>query len=599
MKRWLLTLTSSAALFSAASPSFAAGDELRLNEPCATFEVLETSVPQIEQALQFRIISVEQLAQAYLARIAAYDKSGPGINAYLYLNPNVLAQARQLDASRDPHGPLYGVPVLLKDNIDTGDMPTTAGSVALRGSIPPNDAFITKKLRQAGALIMGKATLTEFANFLALGMPTGYSSLGGFGFNPYDPRPDPRPGFNDGRPVLQTGGSSSGPAIGVNANLAAVGVGTETSGSLLSPASANGIVAIKPTVGLVSRSGIIPITADQDTAGPLTRTVTDGAIVLGVIAGYDPNDPATTACLTTGNCFDNYTQFLNKDALRGARLAVYTPANALPANRQALLDNAITALRAQGATVRILAVTDIPAQLGTCVSFPVPAVPPPPALQCSSVLLYGFKRDLNAYLAEHPSAPNHSLAEIVAFNAAYTPALKYGQAIAEAAAMLDLSPGSADTLRFQQDRALDLVRSRDALNSLFTLPGESRVDAIISVGNFFAAAPAKAGFPSVTVPGGFITAGPNDPPIANPFPQTITFTGPAFSEPRLIALGYAYEQATLNRVPPASTPALAPTPPPELKVCHKGKTTLTFPCNVQAYRRHLDHGDLPGACATP
>ena len=209
--------------------------------------------------------------------------------------------------------------MLLKDNIDTDDMPTTAGSVALNGSIPPDDAFITRQLREAGAVILGKGTLTEYANFIAIGMPTGYSSLGGFGFNPYDPRVDPRttPPFNDGRPVLQTGGSSSGPGIGVNANLAAIAVGTETSGSILSPANANGVVGIKPTVGLVSRDGIIPITADQDTAGPITRTVTDAAILLGVLAGYDPNDPATVPCLTRGNCFDDYTKFLNKKALQG------------------------------------------------------------------------------------------------------------------------------------------------------------------------------------------------------------------------------------------------------------------------------------------
>ncbi len=182
--------------------------------------------------------------------------------------------------------------MLHTEHIDADDMPTTAGSVALAGSIPPNDAFITRKLREAGAVILGKGTLTEYANFIAIGMPTGYSSLGGFGFNPYDPRVDPRPTppFNDGRPVLQTGGSSSGPGIGVNANLAAIAVGTETSGSILSPANANGVVGIKPTVGLVSRDGIIPITADQDTAGPITRTVTDAAILLGVLAGYDPND---------------------------------------------------------------------------------------------------------------------------------------------------------------------------------------------------------------------------------------------------------------------------------------------------------------------
>ncbi|MDQ6860610.1 MAG: amidase family protein [Verrucomicrobiota bacterium] len=591
MKRLIPLFTSTVALFAAtAVPLHAA-------EQCANFDVFETTIPLIESALLSRVASAEGIAQLYLARIAAYDKAGPGINAYLYLNPNALAQARSLDATpRDARGPLFGVPVILKDNIDTADMPTTAGSVALAGNLPPQDAFITRKLRQAGALIMGKGTLTEFANFLALGMPTGYSSLGGFGFNPYDPRPDPRPGFNDGRPVLQTGGSSSGPGIGVNADLAAVGVGTETSGSLLSPASANGIVAIKPTVGLVSRHGIIPITADQDTAGPMARTVTDAAIVLGVLQGYDPQDPATTPCLTAGNCFNDYTPFLNPTALQGARLAVYTPANPLPANRQALLDNAVAVLRGQGATVRILAVSDIPAQLGTCVSYPIPAIPAPPTLQCSSVLLYGFKRDLNAYLAEHPAAPNHSLMEIVAFNAAYMPALKYGQAIAEAAAQVDISPTSADTARFKQDRALDLVRSRDALNALFNATGDDHVDAIISVGNFFAAAPAKAGFPSVTVPGGFITAGPGDPPIANPFPQTITFTGPAFSEPRLIGLGYAFEQATHYRIPPGSTPALPAPAATELKVCHKGRTTLTFPCITNAYRAHLAHGDAVGAC---
>jgi amidase len=362
----------------------------------------------------------------------------------------------------------------------------------------------------------------------------------------------------------------------------------------LSPASANGLVAIKPTVGLVSRHGIIPISADQDTAGPITHTVTDAAIVLGVIAGFDPKDPATTPCQTPGNCFDNYTQFLDKNALQGAHLAVFTPTSPLPANRQELLDKAVTVLRAQGATVRILAATDIPAQLGSCVTYPLPPIPAPPALQCSSVLLYDFKRDLNAYLAEHPAAPNHTLAEIVAFNAAYNPPMKYGQAIAQAAAQVDISPGSADTQRYQQDRALDLLRSRDALNALFNAPGDNHVDAIISVGNFFAAAPAKAGFPSVTVPGGFILPGPSDPPIANPFPQTITFTGPAFSEPRLIALGYAFEQATLYRVPPGSTPPLAETPSP-LQVCHKGRT-LTFPCNTAEYRRHVGHGDLLGAC---
>jgi amidase len=427
---------------------------------------------------------------------------------------------------------LYGIPVLLKDNIDTHDMPTTAGSVALAGSIPPDDAFITTKLRDAGAIIMGKATLTEFANFIAIGMPTGYSSLGLYGFNPYDPRPLPG---GDGRPVLQTGGSSSGSAIGVNASLATLAIGTETSGSILSPASANGVVGIKPTVGLVSRDGIIPITADQDTAGPIARTVRDAAILLGVIAGFDPADPATGACLTPGNCYSDYTQFLDKHALRGARIAVPP----FPSNRADIMNAAIEVLREHGAYVETIPA--LAPQLGICVSVPAPAT-------CSTVLLYGQKRDLNLYLAATPGAPVQSLTEIIAFNAAYVPPMKYGQAIFEAADMLDTSPGSADTARYLADLAEDRARSRGALDAVY-----AEFDAILASANSFAGTPAKAGYPSITVPGGFL---PPDGVIENPFPSGVTFSGPAFSEPRLIALAYAFEQATRHRRPPASTPAL-------------------------------------------
>jgi len=272
--------------------------------------------------------------------------------------------------------PLFGIPVIVKDNINTADMPTTAGSVALGTSHPQHDAFIAQKLRKAGAIIIGKATLTEFANFLTIGMPSGFSSqlraqqvaLGGdiakvgYGFNPYDPRPDPRTipaGTNDGRPALSPGGSSSGPGIAVAANLATLGVGTETSGSILSPGFQNLLVGIKPTVGLVSRSGIVPITADQDTAGPLTRTVTDAAKLLGVLAGFDPQDPATAACLKPGNCLNDYTKFLDKHALRGARIAVphfgYWTNNSgsvnLSPEQQQVMNDAIAVLREQGATV--------------------------------------------------------------------------------------------------------------------------------------------------------------------------------------------------------------------------------------------------------
>ncbi len=559
MKGLILALAAAAALVFANVPTIARDDSDRGR---VQFELVETTIPQIRKAMRSRAITAERLTGMYLKRIEAYEDSGPRINAYQHVNANALREARQLDAHQRRHSrkPLFGVPVLLKDNIDTADMPTTAGSVALNGSIPPDDAFITKKLRDAGAIILGKGTLTEFANFIAIGMPTGYSSLGSFGFNPYDPRVDPRtnPPFNDGRPVLQTGGSSSGPGIGVNANLAAVAIGTETSGSILSPASANGVVGIKPTVGLVSRDGIIPITADQDTAGPITRTVTDAAILLGVIAGYDPNDPATASCLTPGNCFSDYTQFLDKKALRGARLAVPP----VPANRAALMDAAIAVLQAQGAYVERIESYDVRIgmpQLGTCVTRPLPT-----DQTCSTVLLYGFKHDLNAYLAATPAAPMRSLAEIIAFNNTHVPPMKYGQALAIGAEALDVSPGSADTARYLADRAEDLWRSKLALDGVFNgadgLKGTADdFDAVLHLGNANANVPAKAGYPSVAVPAGFnalSTLTPDDPPIAVPFPSDITFAGPAFSEPKLIALGYAFEQATHHRVPPASTPAL-------------------------------------------
>src|SRR5262245_31573089 len=278
----------------------------------SSLQLVEATVPQLQLALRSRLITSEQLVTMYLDRIAAYDVAGPMLNSFIHLNANALAEARARDADRRrglAHGPWFGIPGLLKANIDTEDMPTTAGSVSLAGSIPPDDAFIAGRLREAGAIILGKATLTEFANFIAIGMPSGYSSLGGYGFNPYDPRPLPA---GDGRPVLTPGGSSSGSGIAVSANLVAVAVGTETSGSILSPGTSNGVVGIKPTVGLVSREGILPITADQDTAGPLARTVTDAAILLGGIAGFDPNDAATAPCLVAGNCQSDYTKFLNK-----------------------------------------------------------------------------------------------------------------------------------------------------------------------------------------------------------------------------------------------------------------------------------------------
>ena len=524
----------------------------------SSLQLVEATVPELQLALRSRLVTSEQLVQMYLARIAAYDDAGPMLNAFIHLNANALDEAKARDADRNrgrAHGPLFGIPVLLKDNIDTSDMPTTAGSVSLAGSIPPDDAFITRQLREAGAIILGKATLTEFANFIAIGMPSGYSSLGGYGFNPYDPRPLPG---SDGRPVLTPGGSSSGSGIAVAANLVAVAIGTETSGSILSPGTSNGVVGIKPTLGLISRDGILPITADQDTAGPLARTVTDAAILLGAVAGFDENDAATAACQTPGTCHRDYTRFLDKHALRGARIAVPRVPywNGFSAAQQQIMLDAIDAMRREGAFVADP--YEIPNQaaisgFGICVSFPAPS-------NCSTVLMYGQKYDLNNYLATRPTAPVHTLSDIIAFNNANAAvALKYGQAIFLAANQLDTTPGSADTQRYLADRALDLALTRTGLDAVFNGPDgvkgtDDDFDAILFPQNRGAAAPAKAGYPSIVVPGGFT---PPSGAVVNPAPFGVAFSGPAFSEPRLIALTYAFEQATKHRVPPASAPPLA------------------------------------------
>jgi amidase len=538
------------------------------------FDLVEATIPSIQTAIQNNIITADQLVQMYLARIAAYDAktTATHLNSYMHVNADAVREAREANGGRAngyQKRPLFGIPVILKDNVDTKKMPTTAGSVAFAGSIPQSDAFITRKLLEAGAIILGKATMTEFANFLTNGMPAGYNSLAGYGYNPYDPRPDPRNApdglgrpLNDGRPALTTGGSSSGPGVAVAANLAAVGIGTETSGSILSPGTANMLVGIKPTVGLISRDGIIPITGDQDTAGPLTRTVRDAAIVLGVIAGFDPKDPATAACLMPGNCFSDYTQFLDAHALAGARIAVPP----FPANRAVVMNNAIATLTAQGATVVI--VPALAAQLPGCASRP-PAANFPPPIGCSTVLNYGFKRDLNQYIQDHvrTAFPTQSLSDVVAFNIAFgAGATKYDQDLAIFSDFFDTSAGSADTLRYQADRAEDIVRSRGAIATVLNGPdgvegSGDDFDAMLFSGNSGAGTPAKAGYPSIVVPGGYFD-NVVTPPFpagfnAKPGPAGVTFSGRAFSEPRLIALAYAFEQATHIRVPPASTPPLA------------------------------------------
>ena len=344
----------------------------------APFDVIEATIPEIQHAFRTRRLTSEQLVETYLARIDAYDDAGPGVNAFIHVSRTAEIEARWLDLLRRfgfGRGPLYGVPVLLKDNIDTFNMPTTAGSVALEGSVPPDDAFITRKLRQAGAIILGKATLTEYANFLTTGMPAGYSSLGNYGFNPYDPRRDPREQTGDGRPALNTGGSSSG--TGTAANFWAANVGTETSGSILSPSNQNMLAAVKPTVGRVSRYGVIPITADQDTAGPMAKFVADAAILLGALesASPDPNDAATSRCTPPPN--RDYTPHLKADGLKAARIGIprafyynpVTPPGAkeprggLNADQTKVMTEAIEILTKQGAV--IVDPADIPSVVDT------------------------------------------------------------------------------------------------------------------------------------------------------------------------------------------------------------------------------------------
>src|SRR5258708_663321 len=273
---------------------------LGLAQQPPVFDPFEATIPQIRAALAAGNINCKQLVKFYLDRMDALDIAGPKLNAIRVRNPRAMAIADAMynQTAFLPKGPLFCIPILVKDNIDTGDMPTTAGSVALQNTFPLDDSFLVKRLKAAGAIIIAKGNLTEFANFLTTGMPTGYSSLGGYVLDPYDPRPIPAPLPNsDGRQALGPGGSSSGPGVVAAANLPAATLGTETSGSILSPANANSAVGIKPTVGLISRQGVVPIAASQDTAGPITRTVTDAAILLGVLAGVDGRDSATVSSI--------------------------------------------------------------------------------------------------------------------------------------------------------------------------------------------------------------------------------------------------------------------------------------------------------------
>lgn len=526
-----------------------------------SFSVVEATIPQMRRALEEGSVTSRDLVEAYLLRIALYEEA---LNAVISVNPEALAVADSLDRERAAgrlRGPLHGIPVALKDNIHTTDLPTTGGALAFEDYVPPYDATLTDNLRDAGAIILAKTVMTELANFIADGMPGNYSAIGSYGMNPYDPRRDPRPEVEDGRPVLGTGGSSSG--IGTAANFWAANVGTETSGSILSPSNANMLVGIKPTVGRISRWGVIPITADQDTPGPMARTVTDAAILMGVLEGQapDPNDPATTRCTRPPN--GDYTAFLNADGLRGARIGIpranyydsiqipgeRAPRGGLPPERRAIMDQVIELLRAQGAVV--VDPADIPSVLD-----------PDSAANlfragASSVLSYGMKRDFNAWLASlGASAPVSSLTELREWNLEHELAgsLKYGQAELDRSDRLSLE--GSDRARYEADRARDLyLTAEHGVDEVMTA---LELDALLFPAVAGANLLARPGYPTVAVPFTRVPVPPDPDYPAGfdplPAPMGVSFAGTACSEPRLLEIAYAFEQATRGRVPPESAP---------------------------------------------
>lgn len=547
------------------------------------FSVVEATIPEMRLALEQKRTTSREIVLQYLARIAMYEDQ---LNAVITVNRDALKEADERDRERAAGrilGPLHGIPVALKDNVHTTHLPTTGGALAFAGFTPPYEATLTKNLRDAGAIIIAKTGMTELANWVASGMPGNYNALTGYGMNPYDPRRDPREATFDGRPVLGTGGSSSG--IGTSANFWAANVGTETSGSILSPANQNMLAAIKPTVGRISRYGVIPITADQDTAGPMGRTVTDIAVMMGVLEGAapDPNDPATKTCTPPPG--RDYTKFLNPAGLKGARIGIprasfydraltpgaKEPRGGLNPEQARVMAEAIEILKQQGAI--IVDPADIPSIVATDAANSFLSWGTCGGLdngkgrdaECSVVLKYGMKRDFNAWLKTlGERAPVKTLTELRQWNVAHQKAgaIKYGQAQLDISDEMDVA---MDRSRYQADRAKDVrLGGTEGIDAAMKKDG---LDALLFPGASGAAIAAKPGYPTVLVPFAFV---PNVPfgggaggAPTNPFPQGfdplpapfgVAFTGMACSEPRLLELAFAFEQATKRRVPPASAP---------------------------------------------
>ncbi len=540
--------------------------------PSGSLSVVEAGIPEMQAALQANRITSRQLVQQYLARIATYEDK---LHAAITVNPHALEEADARDQERrEKHlrGPLHGIPVAVKDNIQTTDLPTTGGALAFDGFVPPYEATLVKNLREAGAIIIAKTQMTELANFVASGMPGNYNAVTGYGMNPYDPRKDPREATADGRPILTVAGSSSG--IGTTANLWAASVGTETSGSILTPSSYTMLVGIKPTVGRISRYGVIPITADQDTPGPMAKTVTDAAILLGALEGKspDPQDPVPTACGRPGD----YKRFLNRAGLKGARIGIpraffynkvaipgeKEPDGGLNPDQAKLMDEAIAVLKREGAVV--IDPADLPSILAPEAGNNLLKWGPCGGLDeakgkdadCSVVLKYGMKRDFNKWLASlGEAAPVKTLTDLRLWNVAHqrSGAIRYGQA------QLDISDEmnvEADRSRYEADLAKNLrLTAKEGIDSVMD---REKLDALLFPSSSGCWVSAMPGYPTVIVPLGFVPNAPTPPfPAgveAKPSPYGVSFAGKACTEPRLIELAYAFEQATKRRVPPPFAP---------------------------------------------
>jgi amidase len=544
------------------------------------FTVVEATIPEMRKAMEEGHVTSRELVLQSLARIAFYEDK---LHAAITVNRDALKEADERDRERAKgkvRGPLHGIPIALKDNIQTTNMPTTGGALAFDGFMPPYEATLTKNLRKAGAVIIAKTGMTELANWVAGSpspMPADYNAVAGYGFNPYDPRRDPREATGDGRPALFTGGSSSG--IGTTASFWVGNVGTETSGSILSPANQNMLAAVKPTVGRISRYGVIPITADQDTPGPMARTVTDAATLLGALEGAapDPNDPATKTCAPPPG--RDYTRFLDAGALKGARIGIprayfydkFTPPGAkeprggLTSDQSKVMAGAIEILTRKGAV--LVDPADIPSVVdkdpgknfllwSVCSGW---SEGKGKDADCSVTFKYGMKRDFNKWLASlGPSAPVKTLTELRQWNLTHTKAgaIKYGQSNLDISDEMDIQ---ADRARYEADRAKDLALA--AAHGIDELMKADRLDALLFPGASGAAIAARPGYPTVIVPFGLVPNAPQPPAApfpdafnAKPSPFGVSFSGMACSEPRLLALAYAFEQATRRRIPPPGAP---------------------------------------------